>query len=346
VEWKTKLMKPASHSSVFFVTGATGFLGGRTVEMLIEAGHRVLALGRNPKAGARLTALGAEFIQGDLGDRALLARSVPKGAYIIHCAALSSPWGTHEEFYQANVIGTRNIATVALEQETSRFVHISTPSIYVEKKSKELIRESDPLPSSMINLYAETKLQAEKEIDLCVARGLPAITLRPQGIFGPHDQTILPRLVRVAQKGFIPVIGKESVRIDLTYVDNVVQAIFDAIEAKPEAIGKKYNITNGQPVEQLSTLKSLLGSLGYRVKEKKISLGTAWNIAGALEGTYRLLPLSGEPVLTRYSVCTLAFTRTLSIEAAHEDLGYTPKISVEEGLKRTIQQYQKENPLS
>jgi nucleoside-diphosphate-sugar epimerase len=326
--------------SVFFVSGATGFLGGRTVEMLLEKGHRVIALGRNPTAGAKLTALGAEFIHADLSESDVLKKSIPRGAYVIHCAALSSPWGARKNFYDANVIGTRNMAEAALHQKALRFVHISTPSIYVERKSKESVSEAEPLPAHSINLYAETKLQAENEIDLAVACGLPAITLRPQGIFGPNDQAILPRLIRVARKGFIPVIGSESVQIDLTYVDNVVQAIFAAAAANDSAIGKKYNITNGEPVDQLSTLKTLLRALGFQVGEKHISLSTAWALAAALETTYRVLSLSGEPLLTRYSVCTLAFTRTLNIDAARRDLGYQPQINVQEGLKRTIAAYQ------
>jgi len=325
--------------SVFFVTGATGFLGGRTVEMLLDAGHSVVAYGRNLGAGERLSGLGADFIRGDLSDATSLTRAIPKEAIIIHCAALSSPWGTRSEFEQANVIGTRNVARAALEKGCPRFVHISTPSLYVEKRSKEMIRESDPLPKSMINLYAETKLKAEHEIDRAVADGLSAVTLRPQGIFGPRDQTILPRLVRVAQKGFIPVIGDERVRIDLTYVDNAVQAILAAVEAPESVVGKKYNVTNGEPVEQTATLKFLLQKLGFSVREKKIPLATAWSIAIALEGVYRAFPLRGEPMLTRYSVCTLAFTRTLSVENARRDLGYNPRISVEEGLRRTIEAY-------
>lgn len=327
----------------FFVTGATGFLGGRTVEILLEAGHRVVAHGRNAKAGARLKSLGAEFARGDLSDLESLEAGVPEGAIIIHCAALSSPWGTRREFFEANVVGTRNIAQVALDKKTARFIHISTPSIYVEKKSKELIREDDPLPSTMINLYAETKLLAEGVIDQFVAKGLPAISLRPQGLFGPRDQTILPRLIRVAQKGIFPQIGKEKVQIDLTYVDNVVQAILAAVEAPATCIGKKYNISNGEPVPQRETMVSLLKALGFDVRTKPVSLFVAWNLAGALELIYRAFTLKGEPVLTRYTVCTLAYSRSLSIEKAARELGYKPAVSMAEGLKRTVEAYRQEN---
>jgi nucleoside-diphosphate-sugar epimerase len=205
----------------------------------------------------------------------------------------------------------------------------------VERFAKENILESDPLPSVMINDYANTKLLAEKVVENYVQQGLSALILRPQGIFGPRDTAIIPRLIRVAQKGFVPVMN-EGVKIDLTYVDNVVHAIFCALRAQDQYVGEKYNITNGEPVDQLLTLEYLLEKLGYRVKRKWIPNSRAWFLAGILEWVYRTFALQGEPILTRYSVCTLAFTRTLSIEKARRELGYDPQVSMIEGLERTI----------
>jgi nucleoside-diphosphate-sugar epimerase len=317
------------------VTGASGFLGGRVTELLLEQGRSVIALGRNESALSRLSALGATIGVGDLTDRAFLLQAIPEGATLIHCGALSSPWGTPAAFYRANVLGTQVLCSAALDRGVRRLVHISTPSIYVEKESKEGILESDPLPSQMINAYADSKLKAEAVVDSFLPLGLEGIILRPQGIFGPRDTAILPRLIRVAQKGFIPVMN-EKVRIDLTYVDNVVSAIFKSLTAGPEAIGERFNITNGEPVDQLETLERLLGRLGYPTRRKVIPVERAWKIAGALEWFHRTFRLDHEPLLTRYSVCTLAYTRTLSIGKARKILGYDPRISMEEGLERTI----------
>jgi nucleoside-diphosphate-sugar epimerase len=317
------------------VTGASGFLGGRLTELLLEQGRSVIALGRNREALARLSGLGAAVRAVDLSDREGLLRAIPEGASLVHCGALSSPWGKPADFYRSNVLGTQVLCSVANERGVSRFVHISTPSVYVEKASKELIREDDPLPSKMINDYAASKLQAEAVVDGYRSSGLPSVTLRPQGIFGPRDTAILPRLIRVAEKGFIPVMG-EGVRIDLTYVDNVVSAILCALNADDRVLGEKFNITNGEPVDQLETLEFLLGRLGYRPRRKRIPLERAWKIASLLEWAHRTFSLRGEPLLTRYGVCTLAYTRTLSIDKARRLLGYSPSIGMREGLERTI----------
>ena len=319
----------------YYVTGATGFLGGRVVEMLLERGESVIAFGRNMDELKRLEALGASFVRAEITDRKALSETIPVNSIVIHCAALSTPWGKEFDYYKTNVLGTQMVASVALEKNVQRFVHISTPSIYVEKFSREMIQESDPLPNEIINLYAKTKLQAEEVIDQHVEIGLPAITLRPQGIFGPRDTAIFPRLIRVAKKGFIPVMN-EHIKIDLTYVDNVVEAIFCAMNASDECIGEKYNITNDEPIDQLETLDALMKRLGYPVKHKHIPVDRAWKIAATMEWVYRKFSLKGEPLLTRYSVCTLAYTRTLNIEKAKRELGYHPKYSMKEGLERTI----------
>ena len=319
----------------YFVTGATGFLGGRVVELLLERGETVIALGRNMEEGKRLIELGATFVRADVCDRRALSETMPFQSNVIHCAALSSPWGKESEFYKANVLGTQMVSSVALERKVKRFIHISTPSVYVERISKERIREEDPLPAEMINLYALTKLRAEEVIDQQTELGLPAITLRPQGIFGPRDQTILPRLIRVAKKGYFPVMNP-TLKIDLTYVDNVVEAIFCALTAPDECIGEKYNITNDEPVDQTSTLENLLKNLGYPVKPKLISADRAWKIAAAMEWVYRKFNLKGEPMITRYMVCTLAYSRTLNVEKAKRELNYHPKFSMKEGMERTL----------
>jgi nucleoside-diphosphate-sugar epimerase len=325
--------------STFVVTGATGFLGGRLVEILRSKNFSVIALGRNEIAGKRLSDLGALFVQASLTDEAKLSEVIPMGCIVVHAAALSSAWGKYEDFYESNVRGTEVLAKVARQKKASRFVHISTPSIYVSRGSRFDIRETDSLPQASINSYAKTKLLGERAIDREVKDGLQGICLRPQGIFGPKDPSILPRLIRVAQKGFIPVIGSENVQIDLTHVDNVCEAILCAANANPVHIGKKYNVTNGAPIDQLTTLTSILTRLGYPVREKKISLFTAEKIALALEWSYRVLKLSGEPLLTRYSVYTLAFSRTLNIDAIRADLNYSPRVTMEEGIEGYVKWY-------
>jgi nucleoside-diphosphate-sugar epimerase len=335
------------------ITGATGFLGFRTVKWLTKRGYSVTALGRNVRVGTKLAEICERFVAFDLAflpsaddQMARLESLLDAQDLVVHCAALASPWGREEDFERANVGATRNLLQ-ALRRRRSRgpirMIHISTPSIYIGSRGREAIRESDPLPRKPINFYAKTKREAERIVDEAARDGLDVITLRPQGIFGPGDPHILPRLLRLAKKGFLPLIGGGTSRLDLTYVDNVAHAIALAAEAPAEAIGRKYNITNGEPVAVGAALGELLKRLGYSVRPIRIPLGAALIGAFLIEKAYRLFSPMREPPITVYSVYTLGISRTLSIEAARRDLGYTPVVDLEEGFRLTAESFPRES---
>ena len=144
------------------VTGATGFLGGALTRRLQSMGWEVTALGRNPKKLGALELLGikAEYI--DLKDKNGLVDACKDQEIVFHCAAFPSPWGSYEKFYQANVIGTRNVVGACQENKVNRLVYVSTPSIYFNYTSRMNVREADSLPQA-VSHYAATKLLAEEE---------------------------------------------------------------------------------------------------------------------------------------------------------------------------------------
>jgi nucleoside-diphosphate-sugar epimerase len=232
------------------VTGATGFLGRHTVQRLIQEGAQVTGLGRSRIQGEALTKMGARFEGVDLAtEPARLLEIFKNHDNVIHCAALASPWGRYQEFYRANVTATENVIRAARAAGLRRMVHVSTPSLYIDQSDRFDVREGEPLPPRAINFYAETKRLAEERVDQAVNDGFAIVSIRPQGIVGPGDSAIFPRLVRMAQKKILPNIGSGENWIDLTYVDNVVEALVLAMRAPDHVIGRKYNITNGEPVQ-------------------------------------------------------------------------------------------------
>ncbi len=325
------------------ITGATGFLGGKLAQRLHSMGYRVTAVGRNKAKGMMLEDQGIRFIQVDLSD-AQAIMSLCKGQdYVFHSAALSSPWGKYQDFYSANVAGTRNLIAGCEQHQIKRLIHVSTPSIYFDFTDRYNIKETDPLPEKPINHYAATKLLAEKEIETAFKNGLAVISIRPRALFGPDDTALFPRLLKANDTVGIPIVDGASALVDITYVENVVDALILCMTAPQNALGKKYNITNGEPLALIYIFEEIFRKLGKTMHRRNISYKNALRIAKMTEVISSTLLFGKEPVITCYSIGVLAKSQTLNIEAAKKDLGYTPRISIAEGLDLFVADWRKKN---
>lgn len=320
------------------VTGATGFLGKYVVEELVEHGYQVRAFGRNSKVGRSLENSSVSFFQGDLTKADDVLEACKGMDLVVHAGALSTVWGPWEDFYQANVLGTKYILEACRQTDIQRLVYVSSPSIYAAPKDQLAIKESDAPEENNLNNYIRSKLASEKLFK--DYPDVPSIILRPRGLFGIGDTSILPRVINLSQKIGIPLIGDGRQLMDMTCVENVALAISLAIEA-PEAKGEVYNITNGEPRAFRDLLEESLTGLGYPIKYRKIPASLLSGIASSLEFLYKTLNLKGEPALTRYTYYLLRYSQTLDISKAERELGYRPKISISEGIEQYVQDYRK-----
>ena len=321
------------------LTGATSGLGLNAAHWLLEEGHELHATGRDCQVGEVLQELGAEFTSLDL-TRATLeqCQQLMGGCDAVwHCAAKSSPWGRLEDFYQANVVGTQKIAESAGRAGVRRFVHISTPAIYFNFQHHHEVSESYRAPR-FANHYASSKYAAEQRIQALVPRypNTTYVILRPRGLFGPHDRLILPRVLSRLERDRrvlrLPDGGKAL--LDLTFVLNVVHAMDLASRGNSLPSGAAYNVTNHQPMRLADTLHLLLrGQLGLHYQLQGIPYPLLHALARGLE---LLSCATGkEPQLTRYSVAALNFDMTLSQVRAIEELGYSPRYTIEQGIEQT-----------
>ncbi|GAA0329407.1 NAD(P)-dependent oxidoreductase [Bacillus carboniphilus] len=312
------------------VTGATGFLGGHLVRYLSKKGYTVTGTGRNLQKGEWLKEEGISFVPGDLQQKDFCQELVRNHHYIIHCAALSEPWGDYQSFYTANVTVTENLLKSAREHGVKRFIHVSTPSIYFRYNDATNVKETAELPKRFANHYAHTKYIAEQKVKQYQEKGLETIIIRPRGLFGPEDSTILPRLLTLNKTKGIPLFNNGKTLIDLTYVENVAHALELSLE-KGE-VGQTYNISNGEPYSFKSLCDLLFTHLKINVQYKKLPYPVIFRVAYFLEAIYQLPFIKKEPFITRYSVSVLGNSQTLSIEKARKELGYEPLISIEEGI--------------
>lgn len=322
------------------VTGATGFLGKYIVEELVEQGYEVAALGRNGKAGKALVREGVDFIPTDFTKMEELEAAFLKAApdYVVHAGALSSVWGKWQDFYKTNVKATDYVLRLCRNYGVKRLVYISSPSIYAEGRDRLNIKEYTPEKNNL-NYYIRTKLMAERRI--AHYRELPAhrkpltetVILRPRGLIGVGDTSIIPRILRIGKKVGVPLIDGGRQLVDVSCVENVALAVRLALE-RPEAAGQVYNITNGEPRAFVEILDDFFNEMGMTPRYRKVNGALLGIVATFLEGSYRLLGIDKEPMLTRYTYYLLRYSQTLSIEKARRELGYVPKLTIHEGIKQ------------
>lgn len=320
------------------VTGATGFLGKYVVKELVAEGYFVRAFGRNKAVGQSLVSDQVEFFKGDLSSKQAVEEACKGVEMVVHAGALSTVWGPWESFYQANVLGTQHVLEASRTNKIKRLVYVSSPSIYAAPKDQIGIKEEDAPTENHLNNYIKSKLLSENLFP--AYPDVPSIILRPRGLFGVGDTSILPRVLKLSQKIGIPLIKEGKQLMDMTCVENVALAIALALKAD-RAEGQVYNITNGEPTPFKELIEEALQGLGLPIRYKKLPAFLLGGLASSLEVLYRVLPLKGEPPLTRYTYYLLRYSQTLDISKAREELGYEPRISIKEGIAQYVQDYRK-----
>lgn len=321
------------------VTGGTGFLGRHAVWRLAARGHDVVFTGRRRQEAALVQAHAAravDFIEvdhGAPGAAATLSAGCRGADAIVHCAALASPWGSRRAFERSNVEAVREVLAACRAQGVAGLVHLSSPSIHFTFADRLLVREDAPLPRP-VNAYARSKRAAE---ELVLAAALPhSIVLRPRAIFGPWDNALLPRLLRLVRLGRVPLLRGGRALVDLTYVDNVVDAIEAALAlpANPPGAPPVFNISNGEPIEVGALFARIAAAFGLPFEAAPRPYAIADLAARLLEAGARLAP-GWEPPFTRYSLGAIAYSQTLDLSRARSLLAYRPGVSLDEGIRRT-----------
>lgn len=326
------------------VTGGGGFLGSAIVRMLLARGDRVRSLARGDYP--ELTALGVEQVRGDVADAQAVAQAVEGCDVVFHVAAKAGIWGPLEEYVRANVEGTRNVVEACRARGVRRLVHTSSPSVVFDGRDMEGADESAPYASRFEWPYPATKAQAERLVLAANSAELATVALRPHLIWGPGDNHLIPRIVARARAGRLRRIGRRDPLVDSVYVDNAAEAHLLAADrladpASPAA-GRAYFISQGDPRPLWELVGGILHAAGLPPVRRRVPRAAALAAGAALEVVYRTLHLKGEPPMTRFLAHQLSTAHWFDIAAARRDLGYAPRVSIEEGLRRLERWFQTE----
>ena len=324
------------------VTGATGFLGKYLIEELLNNDYEVVAQGRKENVLSDIKEkYNVKILKCSLDE---IKNVELKVDYVIHAAALSTVWGKWEDFYNSNVIGTENVIDFCKKNNVKRLVYVSSPSIYSAKYDRLNIKEDDFDKNNQLNFYIKSKILAENLINSIEDDKLEKVIIRPRGLFGIGDTSIIPRLINANRKIGIPLFNDGKNIVDITCVENVALALRLAIESE-KAVGNTYNITNGDPREFKNILEELFEQINELPKYLKINLNLMYGVSSIIEFIYKLFSIYKEPMITKYNICTLGYSQTLNIEKAKKDLNYIPKMTLSEGIKKYAEDYKRNKVL-
>lgn len=303
------------------VTGASGFLGGRLARVLADRGEAVRILVRSPPD------LPFEAVHGSLGDRDSLARAVRGVTRIYHCAACSTDWAPWPTYFESNVIGVANLLEAARTAEIERFLHVSTTDVY--GYPAEPCDESHALRDTGLP-YNRSKCLGEDRVWEAARQGLPVTVVRPATIYGPRGKAFALDIANLIQRGSMAVIDGGRAPGGFCYVDNAVEAIIRAAES-PATEGRAYNLCDGGGETWRTYVDALADGLRARRPWLNLPFAAAFPLARMLEAA------PGRPLLTRHAVYLLSRNQEFPTNRARSEFGFSPAVSFQEGVARTVE---------
>jgi len=306
-----------------FVTGGSGFVGGRVIQQLRARGVEVAALARSDASVRAVEGLGATGVRGDLDDRAAMEAGMAGSDVVIHAAAHVAEHGPLADFLRVTVTGTENALTAARGAGVPRFVHVSTEAVLADGKPIVQADETRPRTTHPAGPYPLSKGLAEERVLEANRDGLATVIVRPRFIWGAGDTSLLPKIAQAVKRGRFSWIGGGRYLTSTCHIDNVVEGILLAAErGKP---GEIYFLTDGEPVEFRGFLTQLLATYGAEPGDRSIPLWLARTIA-ATTGWMK------QPPVTRTAVALIGQEVTVIDAKARRELGYTSHVSRERGI--------------
>lgn len=321
----------------YLVTGGGGFLGQNLVRRLLDRGDEVVVLGRSRYP--RLEDWNVPCVRGDVRDPEAVAKALDGVQGVFHVAAKVGYWGRYADYEDINVGGTQTLLDAAGAAGVRRFVYTSTPSVAIGPEGNlEGVDETTPYPERYLSHYGPTKAEAERRVLGANRDGFATGAIRPHFIYGPGDPQVAPRLVERSKQGRIAQVGDGTNKVDVCYIDNVVDAHVQLMDALAEpgaaAAGQAFFLGDPAPIRLWEFVGRVLEGLGAPPVRKQISFSTAWRIGVALEGVYKVLPRDWEPPMTRMAAVVLGTSHYFSHAKAAAAFGYAPRVDTAEGLER------------
>ena len=316
------------------VTGATGFTGGHLARTLAAQGRQVTALVRDPARARELEASGITLAAGDIRDAAAVERAAQGAAVVYHIAAIYRQAGLREDEYRA--VNARAVSTViesASRAGVSRVVHCSTVGVHGDVERPPAGEDAPLRPG---DIYQVTKLEGEQIArDTGARTGTEVVVARPTGIYGPGDRRLLKLFRGVARRRFV-VLGSGEIFYHLTYIDDLAEGFRLCGEVRGAA-GRTYILAGGEVTTLNELIRIIAEVAGVDPPTLHVPVWPVWIAGAACEAL--CAPFGIEPPLYRRRVDFFTKSRAFDITRARKELGYAPKVTLREGIRRTLEWY-------
>ena len=329
------------------VTGGTGFLGRHLVSLLVQCQCRevlVFDIHIPSPLPDVLKSPSITLVQGDLLDTATLLPLFTSLYAVFHAASPPPIANNPQLFWRVNVVGTESVIAACQKSHVPRLVYTSSASVIFDGTDQRNWDESAPVPKKKLDAYTNSKYTGEQRALAASDESLFTAAIRPHGIFGPGDTSLLPNLHSTAANGKNKYqIGDGSNLADFTYVENVTYAhalVCTHLGPKAAVNGKAYFITNRQPVLFWDFFTRLYNELGYPGPHIKLPFSAMLPLATVMEALKKIVPAL--PIPVSFTVKAITYTgkaHYYSCAKAARDFGYFPPIELEEGIKRTMATY-------
>lgn len=315
------------------VTGASGLLGGALSRRLVQDGHAVRLLMRDPAAGAPA---GSTVVAGSLSDTDSLASLVAGCDTVFHVAAMYRTDGPWSEFVEVNFHGTERLLAAARRASVRRFVYCSTIGVHGNVAA---CPGDESAPMNPRDDYQRSKLLAEEACHAARAAGsMEVVILRPCGIYGPGDLRML-KLFRMLQRRMFVQIGPGEANFHPVYIDDLVEGFVLAMDA-PAIDGETFII--GGP--SYMPLRDYVAAAAAALPAPRPFLHLPYRFVEAAAALCETIcrPLGIHPPLHRRRLTFFKHNRAFSIDHARDRLGYAPQVELAQGFRNTVQWYREE----
>ncbi len=320
-----------------FITGINGFIGSNLARYLKALNHSVSGTVRKSSDLSFLSDLKVKIFTGDINDEDFLLSCLNNQDIVFHVAALVTDWATRKAFYNVNIQGTKSVARSALKAGVKRFVYISSTAVYGLNGYRNRT-EADTYPEKNFP-YGASKRMAEVWLNtFSIQKNLPITIIQPANVFGPNDRTFFIKFAKALEQRKMAFVNSGKAITCPTYIENLVEALWLAA-TKIEAIGKTFIVSDGLNITWKQFIEKICQQLQLPAPRFSINFKIAYTLAALLEGVYRFFCIKQAPPITRYRICNAGKDYHFSITRAQNILGYSPRINIDEAIRRTVQWY-------